>query len=376
MSVSRSARVSALALTLAAVAAGCSASNGDAKAVAATPGVNVGAENITVVTQSVIESGPAISGSLAPEREATMRAEISGAVLQTYVEAGTRVAAGTPLARLDDTAIRDAYLSARSGVTAAQSGADLATREGARATTLAAAGAIADRDLELATRNAAAAASQLADAKARLALAQKQLDDTHIRAPFAGVVSARSVSAGDVVAPGTALFTVVDPSSMRLEASVPAEQLASVRVGAPVSFTVNGYPGRTFTGRVTRVNPTADPVTRQVRIFASIPNAGSTLVGGLFADGRVNSESRTGAVVPLTAVDQRGLTPVAMRVRNGRVEKVEITLGLIDRATETVEIVSGVSPGDTLLLGAAQGITPGTPVRVSTPNDKPLAERP
>lgn len=376
MSVSRSARVSALALTLAAVAAGCSASNGDAKAVAATPGVNVGAENITVVTQSVIESGPAISGSLAPEREATMRAEISGAVLQTYVEAGTRVAAGTPLARLDDTAIRDAYLSARSGVTAAQSSADLATREGARATTLAAAGAIADRDLELATRNAAAAASQLADAKARLALAQKQLDDTHIRAPFAGVVSARSVSAGDVVAPGTALFTVVDPSSMRLEASVPAEQLASVRVGAPVSFTVNGYPGRTFTGRVTRVNPTADPVTRQVRIFASIPNAGSTLVGGLFADGRVNSESRTGAVVPLTAVDQRGLTPVAMRVRNGRVEKVEITLGLIDRATETVEIVSGVSPGDTLLLGAAQGITPGTPVRVSTPNDKPLAERP
>ncbi len=376
MSVSRCARASALAFTLAVAVAGCSGSDGDASAATTTPRVNVGSENITVVTQSLIESGPAISGSLAPEREATMRAEISGAVLQTYVEAGTRVNAGTPLARLDDTAIRDAFLSARSGVTSAQSNADLAARERTRAATLAAAGAIADRDLELATRNATAATSQLDDAKARLALAQKQLDDTHIRAPFAGVVSARSVSAGDVVAPGAALFTVVDPSSMRLEASVPAEQLASVRVGAPVSFTVNGYPGRVFTGRVTRVNPTADPVTRQVRIFASIPNAGSTLVGGLFADGRVTSESRTGAVVPLTAVDQRGLSPIAMRIRNGRVEKVEITLGLIDRATETVEIVSGVSTGDTLLLGAAQGITPGTPVRVSTPNDTPLAERP
>lgn len=370
-------RTAAVALVLSLTAAACkSGDDGDARAAAAAPVVTIGPENIAVVTERRIESGPAISGALAPEREAGIRAEIAGAVLETYAEAGARVAGGTLLARLDDTAIRDGLLSARSGVTTAQSGADLAARELTRATTLAAAGAIAERDLELAARNATAATAQLDDAKARLALAQKQLDDTRIRAPFAGVVSERTASAGDVVAPGAALFTVVDPSSMRLEATVSAEQLASVRVGAPVTFTVNGYPGRQFTGRITRVNPTADPVTRQVRIFASIPNAGSTLVGGLFAEGRVASESRTSSVVPLNAVDERGVTPSVMRLRQGRVEKVTVELGLRDRQTESVEIVSGVSPGDTVLLGAAQGITAGTSVRVGAPNDAPLAERP
>jgi multidrug efflux pump subunit AcrA (membrane-fusion protein) len=101
-----------------------------------------------------------------------------------------------------------------------------------------------------------------------------------------GDLLAVGVSAGDVVSPGGALFTVVNPASMRLEASVPASQLTSIRVGLPVEFSVTGYPNRLFGGRITRVSPTADPTTRQVRIVATIPNAGNTLVGGLFAEGR------------------------------------------------------------------------------------------
>jgi len=132
---------------------------------------------------------------------------------------------------------------------------------------------------------------------------------------------------------------------------------------------VAGYEGRRFAGRVTRVNPSADPVTRQVRIIATIPNSGAALVGGLFAEGRVAAESRTAPVVPIAAVDERGVRPSVMRIKNGRVEKTEIELGLRDDQTETVEARSGVMPGDTLLLGTARGITPGTPVKVSTPND-------
>jgi RND family efflux transporter MFP subunit len=160
---------------------------------------------------------------------------------------------------------------------------------------------------------------------------------------------------------------------MRLEGSVPADQLNRVRLGAPVSFTVNGYPGRTFTGRVTRVNPTADPATRQVRIVISIPNAEGRLVGGLFATGRVASESRSGMVVPVTAVDSRSSTPAVLRVKAGKVERVAVQLGLRDEGSERIEIQSGVQVGDTLLLGAAQGISPGTIVKVSVPSDRAAA---
>lgn len=329
----------------------------------------VGPENVTVVQTQQIRTGPAISGSLTPEKSATIRAEMSGSVVQTYAEAGQRVRAGQQLAQLDASVLRDQQISAQGAVNTAQSAYDIAQRELSRATTLEKAGAIAERDLEQARNAVTAARGQLATARAQLANINKQLDKASVQAPFAGVVSARSVNAGDVVTPGTALYTVVDPGSMQLEASVPADALGDVRVGMPVDFTVNGYPNRHFTGRITRVNPTADPTTRQVKILASIPNAGNTLVGGLYAEGRVSSEMHTAPMIPIAAVDERGLRPTVVRLRNGKVEKVEVGLGIRDQAAETVEITSGLAPGDTVLLGAARGISPGTPVKVSTPND-------
>ncbi|HJU66187.1 MAG TPA: efflux RND transporter periplasmic adaptor subunit, partial [Gemmatimonadaceae bacterium] len=322
-----------------------------------------------------ISSGPALSGSLAPELEATVRAEIAGAVLQTSVEAGQSVPKGTIMARIDDTALRDNYISAQSEVRTAEQSVQVARRNAERAASLAQAGAIADRDLEQANWNATNAASQLASARARLALAQEQVSRTRVRAPFAGIISEKSVNAGDVVQPGVEMFTVVDPSSMRLEASVPAEELGALRVGAPVTFTVSGYPGRTFEGKVSRINPTADPATRQVRILVSLPNANRTLVAGLFAEGRVSSETREGLVAPMSAVDIRGLRPTVVRLRGGRVERAEVQLGLRDEAAEAVEISAGVAAGDTLLLGAAQGISQGTRVRVGVVADRPTAQR-
>jgi hypothetical protein len=87
----------------------------------------------------------------------------------------------------------------------------------------------------------------------------------------------------------------------------------------------------------------------------------------LFAEGRVVSQSAKGLVVPTNAVNTAGSMPWALRVRDGRTERVEVTLGLQDPRTERALVVSGLSDGDTVLRGAAQGITPGTAVDVGVP---------
>ena len=353
-----------LVLAAGAAIAGCKGSD-TSKAATPPAAMLVGPENIAIVKAEQIRSGPAISGTLQPEQQANVRAEVGGTVLQTYAEQGQRVSKGQVLARIDDAALRETELSARAAVTTAQNTVDLNKRQLERSEALLKAGAIAERDLELVRNQYSAAEAQLANARAQLANAEKQLSKATIAAPFTGIVSARQVSAGDVVQPGGALYTIVSPASMRLEASVPADQLSAVRIGAPVDFTVSGYPGRAFTGHITNINPVADPATRQVRIIVSLPNTNGVLVGGLFADGQVASEVRTAPVVPLAAVDERGLKPFVMRIKNGVVDKAEVELGIRDAATETVEVRSGVQPGDTILLGAARGISEKTPVRVS-----------
>lgn len=365
----RAIRTAAIALPLI-IAAGCKGKTEQARAETGPAAVTIGTENILVVKTDTIRTGPSLSGTLTAERSASIRAQVGGTVLRTFAEQGQRVGAGQQLAEIDQNGIRDQFLSARSGLTSAQNSADIAQRELERAQKLYAAGAIAERDLDNAKRGNVAAQAQLADARARLANSEETWKRTRITAPFSGIVSERQVSAGDVVAPGGALFTVIDPTTMRLEASVPADQLGAVRVGSPVSFSVTGYPGRTFTGRVTRVNPVVDPATRQVRIYATIPNAGATLVGGLFAEGRVASEARSASVIPLAAVDERGLRPSVMQVKAGKVVKTEVLLGLRDEASERVEVASGLQPGDTVLLGAARGISAGTPVKVSVVADR------
>ena len=79
-------------------------------------------------------------------------------------------------------------------------------------------------------------------------------------------------------------------------------------------------------------------------------------------------------VVPTTAVDVTGVKPFVIRLKDGKVERVDVELGLRDEETERVEVKSGLTPGDTLLVGAARGISPGTPVRVSTPSDTPASK--
>lgn len=362
-------------LALSAALAACGGEGSEARAEDTPAAMLVGPENVAVVQLGDLVAGPTVSGSLAPRLDATVRAEVGGTVLEIYVDNGQTVTKGQPLLRIDDSVLRDAFLSARSAVRTAEQAAVVARRNAERSQQLADAGAIAERDLEQARWNAMNAESGLADARARLANAEQSLARARVRAPFTGIVSNRAASAGDVVSPGTELVTIVDPGTMQLEGSVPADQLGAVRVGAPVHFHVNGYPGRDFTGRVDRVNPTADPVTRQVRVYITLPNTDRQLVAGLFAEGRINSVTVKGLAAPAAAVDERGLRPTVTRLKGGKAERVEVRIGLRDPQEEVVEVTAGLAAGDTVLLGAARGISAGTPVRVGQVLDQPRAQR-
>ena len=363
-------QVKALALVVFSVAclscAGEARTDGDAPAAAAP--VRIGAENIVAVTRDTIVVGPIVSGEIRAERDATVRAEIGGSMTQVSVQEGEAVRAGTLLGRIETRTLDDLRQSVTSSMRSAENQLAVVRRELERTEQLVKAGALAARDLDVARNNVPSAEAQLADAKSRLASTDRQIADTVLRAPIAGIVSNRHVNAGDVVSVGTELFTIIDPSSMRLEASVPSDDLSLLRVGADVEFTVRGY-DQPFKGRIQRIAPQADPVTRQVPIYVSIPNAGGRLVAGLFAEGRVVTQSAEGLVVPTNAVNMTGASPWVLRVSDGKTERVSVTLGLRDPRSERVQVSAGLNDGDTLLRGAAQGITPGTPVALSLPRN-------
>ena len=355
-----------LALGGALACSGSGAKEAEPGAAAAPPTLEIGAENTVRVETGEVIVGPVVSGTLTPQTQATVRAELGGALLRVTAEQGQAVRKGDVLAVIETPTQEDAARSAESGLRSEEQNLEQTRRELARAESLVTAGAIAARDVENARNAVTMAESRVADARSRVTSARKALGDATVRAPIAGIVADRPVNAGDVGAVGTALYTLVDPASMELQASVPSESLAAIRVGAAVRFTVRGYPDQSFAGRIERVSPTADPVTRQVPIWVSVDNRGGRLVGGLYAEGRVTRDASNGLVLPLSVITEENGEASVLRVADGVVDRVPVTLGLRDPQTEQVVVTSGLAAGDIVLRGVAQGITPGTRVNVRT----------
>jgi membrane fusion protein (multidrug efflux system) len=364
--ICRLAPVALLATALLAAACGGTGDNDPSSPNAPPPPIQIGDENVVRVKRDAIVTGPFVSGALRAAQEATIRAELGGSVLQVNVDEGQTVKRGTVIARIDTSSLDDARRSAESAVAAARAQLDLARREAQRTEQLVSAGALAVRDLEIARSNVRTVEAQLADAEARLVAAQKDITDAIVRAPINGIVSDRTVNTGDIVTAGSPLFTVIDPSSLRLEASVPSDELTQLRVGATVLFSIRGFEQQ-FEGRIERISPAADPVTRQVPIFVTVPNTDGRLVAGLYAEGRVVTASANGLVIDANAVNEAEESPWVLRVRDGRTERVEVVVGVRDPRTERVELKAGVNEGDVLLRGSAQAIAPGVQVAIGAP---------
>lgn len=323
-----------------------------------------GPEDIARASQGQIVTGATISGQLTADESATVRAQIAGQVTEVNGNVGQRVKQGDVVVRISAVSEREAVQSSRAAVETARTELELARRDEERTATLVKAGALAQRDLEQAQAATANARARLAQAQANLTAASEQLGEAVGRAPITGTISSIPVRRGDVVSIGAELFTVIDLSSLELQAAVPSDTLDRIQVGTPVQFQVQGYGDRQFTGRITRISPAVEPGTNQIQVYAMVPNVGGTLVSGLYAEGRIATGSREAVTVPSNAVTMQGREAFVTVVDRGRALRQRVEVGDRDQQTGTVQITSGLQPGETVLVGAARDVREGAPIEI------------
>jgi membrane fusion protein (multidrug efflux system) len=302
------------------------------------------------------------TGTVQPIRTVTINSQLAGALLEVPVEEGTPVRPGSVLARIDARELEAQLASAEAALEVARRAAERAERL---------------RDQEIVTvaeyeRDHAAFVAALAtrdQLKTRAGYAT-------VRSPITGVVLAKRVERGDIVAPQTELFTVGDLST--LVAVVPVSELdvASLDVGDAATVALDALPGRTLTGRIRRIFPSADTVTRLVPVEVALTGeAAREARPGFLARITFQLEPRTGVLlVPAGAVlDAAGGTSL-FTVSGGRAERRTVERG--GNYAGRVEITSGLSAGDTVVVSGATMLQNGAAVRlVTAPQVEPQTEQ-
>jgi membrane fusion protein, multidrug efflux system len=315
--------------------------------------VELGGSDLARAARVDLIAGVPVSGTLDPSVVIRIASPIPEVVEAVFVREGEAVHAGQALARFRTGAVEPAALSA-------EAQRRLAASDYERMQNLFKEGAVSQRDVENAEVSLRAAESGEA-------LAKKKLNESTVRAPSSGVISQRAVDSGDRVKDGDLLFQLVNTSELEFAATVPSEYAPDVRVGAPVVLAVSGATDAGLSGRVSRVNATVDPATRQVKVYVTVSNGDRRLVGGLFASGRIVLRQVKGAVaVPQTAIrHDAGGKAYVLVVDNGRIGRREVTTGATDEQASLVEITSGLEGGEAVIIGPASGLEPGQRVTVT-----------
>ncbi|HET6566743.1 MAG TPA: efflux RND transporter periplasmic adaptor subunit [Rhodothermales bacterium] len=350
------------------IATGCVQDGPEAEGGAAANDVIVlGERDVATVTQGVLEQGIAVTGTLEPYLRVDVKAQVPGTLGQVRVDEGEAVRKGSVMATIDAQGIRSQAASARAAVASAEANLALARRELESAKTLYDAGAMSAIAYEQAKTAYESAEAQLSAAKSQAAGASEQASRTTVNAPISGVVSSRTVEAGEAVNPGQSLFTVVNTQILELAGKVPVTAARFIKVGQPVVFTLDAYPGQSFRGTVARIEPTADPESRQLGVYLRMPNPGANIVGGLFATGRViSSEAPSAPLVPAPAIRGTQGSRYVLVVDDGQIDRrpVTVTARDDDRGLVAVDSTS-LAPGDVVLVSPTAEIQEGAKVRVA-----------
>jgi RND family efflux transporter MFP subunit len=203
----------------------------------------------------------------------------------------------------------------------------------------------ARQQLESAKNGAEQQYQALQSARARVTLARKAASDTVVRAPFSGLVAERLVSTGDYVTRGMKVAQVVRITPLRIELTVPEQFVADVKVGQPVSFSVDAFPGRTFAGKVGYVSPSLRADQRALTVEAVVPNSNGELKPGMFATALIQQPNKVQAVlVPSKAVRVVAGTSRVFVVAGDHVDERIVTTG--QALDPLVEITTGLKSGE------------------------------
>jgi membrane fusion protein (multidrug efflux system) len=363
----RDAGVLAAVVALAALGYGCSGvGEGKTEAGAGKPPVAV---DVATVTPATLVQTVDVVGTLEPRFAADVRSEFTGVIEEVYVTQWVHVDKGTPLAKLDARDADAILRRAKAATLQVEVAEQHAERELERAVKLKEHGLLTQQGLDDArsARDAAVAATQAAEAE--LTAAETRAAKTVIRSPMAGTVALRAVSVGDRVdsVGGGAMFRIVDTRLLDLTAVIPSARSAAVHVGQKLEFTVDAYPGKTFSGRVTHINPTADPVSRTVKVMVEVPNPAGELRGGTFVKGWIRTGERTGVLqIPRAALlswdVERGSGEVF--VAEGEIaSRRQVRTG--EATGDSVEVIDGLAAGERVVTRGGFLLKPGDRIVVA-----------
>ncbi|HEX8611227.1 MAG TPA: efflux RND transporter periplasmic adaptor subunit [Telluria sp.] len=328
--------------------------------------------DVAAVSAGTLSVNMPLSGSLAPLTQATVKSKVSGQVLETTVQEGMNVAAGQVLARLDQADQKARLAQQQAALDEAGARLSMATKNNANSGALLAQKYISQNAYDTTENSVALARASVRAAQAQVELARIALNDTVIRAPLAGVVSKRHVQAGDKLSPDMPAFSIVNLRQLTLEAQVPASDIPRVKVGQEVTFRVDGYPARTFLGKVARINPTTETGSRAMLVYISVDNADSALRGGMFAKGSITTQKSTvRPLLPFAALRKDKLRDkdidVVYAVEAGKVVSRPVTLGLRNEDEGMVEVTEGLEHGARVITAKLDAVKPGSQVKLSEP---------
>ncbi len=312
------------------------------------PGAGALLVDVYVVEPSPLLDRTLATGSLMAEESVDLRAEVGGRLVEISFEEGGMVEAGALLARVND---RD--LQAR--LQALEARGRLLEQREFRQVRLLAEGGVSAEELEE-TR------AELEVLEADKELVRADIEKTEVRAPFRGRVGFREVSPGSLISPDTRITTVQVLDPLRLQFSVPARFAARVASGQRVLFRAEGS-DRDYEGVIYAVEPALEESTRTLSIRARTPNSDGTLFPGSFATVEVILEEFDEALtVPSIAVRPDLDGPRVFVYRGGEAEVVPVRLGI--RTRESVQVLEGLSSGDSVIVTGFQQLRPGRDVEV------------
>jgi RND family efflux transporter MFP subunit len=320
-----------------------------------------------------------LSGSLAPVAQATIKSKVSGVVQETTLREGMAVTAGQVLARLDQADLHARQTQQQAMLEEAQARLSMAMRNHANSEALLKQNYISQTAFDTTANGVELARAAVKAASAQLDLARIALNDSVIRAPISGVISKRHVQAGEKVAPDMPVYTIVNLAELTLEAQVPTSEIPRVKVGQEVAFKVDGFQQREFAGKVARINPTAEPGSRAMLVYVSVPNPDHVLLGGMFAKGNITTErSRVMPLVPVAALREEGGKQVVYQIAGGQVVAQPVTLGLRNEDQGYAEVTEGLDQGAQVIVARLESVKPGAKVKLppaatTTAKASPLA---